>query len=84
MIEQPVRDGANASGAGRGNSQVTKECGPEGKGYRNFNAILGQGARLPSQRRFAARARTAAEGISLSSSEVEQLDRLLERGLDAV
>ncbi|MGJ8546471.1 MAG: Ldh family oxidoreductase [Sulfitobacter sp.] len=49
-----------------------------------FEAILGQGARLPSQRRFAARAKTKAEGISLTLAEIETLDRLLDRGLAAV
>lgn len=49
-----------------------------------FDAILGQGARLPSQRRFAARATSEAEGIRLSPQEIEQLDRFLEQGLDAV
>jgi LDH2 family malate/lactate/ureidoglycolate dehydrogenase len=49
-----------------------------------FDAILGQGARLPSQRRFLARAQTESRGISLSAVETEQLDRFLERGLDAV
>ena len=49
-----------------------------------FDAILGQGARLPSQRRFLARARSESEGIRLSFAEVEQLDRLLQQGLGAV
>ncbi|WAJ29743.1 Ldh family oxidoreductase [Antarcticirhabdus aurantiaca] len=49
-----------------------------------FEAILGQGARLPSQRRFAARERSRSEGIVLSAAETALLDRLLERGLDAV
>lgn len=49
-----------------------------------FDAILGQGARLPSQRRFTARARSEAEGIHLTETETEQLDRLLALGLDAV
>ena len=41
-----------------------------------FQAILGQGARLPSQRRFEARKRAAAEGIPLTAEEVEMLERL--------
>lgn len=41
-----------------------------------FEAILGQGARLPSQRRFEARKRSAAEGITLTAEEVEMLERL--------
>ncbi|WP_152047428.1 Ldh family oxidoreductase [Aureimonas psammosilenae] len=45
-----------------------------------FDAILGQGARLPSQRRFMARARSKAEGIALVSAEIALLDRLLENG----
>ena len=49
-----------------------------------FQAITGQGARLPSARRFAARAHSLADGITLSAAEVEMLDRLLELGLDAV
>jgi LDH2 family malate/lactate/ureidoglycolate dehydrogenase len=49
-----------------------------------FEAIVGQGARLPSQRRFAARARSQTEGISLSAAEIEQLDRFAAQGLDAV
>ncbi|KQT54544.1 oxidoreductase [Aureimonas sp. Leaf454] len=49
-----------------------------------FEAILGQGARLPSQRRFAARANARAQGIAMSSQEIAQLDRLLAEGLDAV
>ncbi|MDI7862764.1 Ldh family oxidoreductase [Rhizobiaceae bacterium n13] len=49
-----------------------------------FDAILGQGARLPSQRRFAARQKSESEGISLSREEIAQLDRLLRDGLDSV
>lgn len=49
-----------------------------------FDAIVDQGARLPSQRRFSARTRSEAEGIVLSDSEIEQLDRLLTLGLSAV
>jgi delta1-piperideine-2-carboxylate reductase len=49
-----------------------------------FEAIEGQGARLPSQRRFTARARSELEGISLSPAEIEQLDRFAALGLDAV
>ena len=49
-----------------------------------FETIVGQGARLPSQRRFVARAKSEAEGIVLSAAEIEQLDRLLALGLDAV
>ncbi|WP_347265832.1 Ldh family oxidoreductase [Paracoccus sp. (in: a-proteobacteria)] len=49
-----------------------------------FAAIEGQGARLPSGRRFAARARSAAEGITLNDAEEAQLARLAELGLDAI
>lgn len=49
-----------------------------------LGAIKGQGARLPSQRRFAARAKALVGGIELSSSEIAQLDLFLECGLDAV
>lgn len=49
-----------------------------------FEAIVGQGARLPSQRRFRARAGSSAEGITLSADEIAQLDRFQSLGLDAV
>jgi delta1-piperideine-2-carboxylate reductase len=49
-----------------------------------FEAIQGQGARLPSQRRFAARARSEAEGVNLTQAELAQLDRFLALGLDAI
>ncbi len=49
-----------------------------------FEAIVGQGARLPSQRRFTARAVSESEGIGLSSAEIEQLGRFAAQGLDAV
>ncbi|MFN7023212.1 MAG: Ldh family oxidoreductase [Pseudorhizobium sp.] len=49
-----------------------------------FDAIAGQGARLPSQRRFEARKKSEAEGIKLTAAEVDQLDRLLEQGLEAL
>lgn len=49
-----------------------------------FAAILGQGARLPSQRRFAARARSEREGIVLTNAEREQLARFEALGLDAL
>ncbi|MEX0970748.1 MAG: Ldh family oxidoreductase [Paracoccaceae bacterium] len=49
-----------------------------------FEAIIGQGARLPSQRRFAARAESAAQGIRLSAAECEQLQRFAQHGLDAI
>ncbi|MCG7506080.1 Ldh family oxidoreductase [Mesorhizobium retamae] len=49
-----------------------------------FDAIVDQGARLPSLRRYVARAKSQAEGITLTASETEQLERLLALGLDAV
>ena len=49
-----------------------------------FAAILGQGARLPSQRRFAARARSEAQGIELSAAEMAELARLRDLGLAAI
>lgn len=49
-----------------------------------FEALQGQGARLPSQRRFAARAQSMAEGITLTDAENEQLERFAKRGLDAI
>jgi len=49
-----------------------------------FDAVLGQGARLPSGRRFAARQRAETDGIPLTGDEVAMLDRLLKGGLDAV
>lgn len=63
-------------------------AGREGDPFRRaevmFEAIMGQGARLPSQRRFAARAQSETDGIMLAAAEVAQLDRLLALGLDAV
>lgn len=49
-----------------------------------FEAIQGQGARLPSERRFAARVRAETDGITLTAAEADQLDRLLAEGLDAI
>ncbi|WEK03377.1 MAG: Ldh family oxidoreductase [Candidatus Devosia phytovorans] len=49
-----------------------------------FEAIEGQGARLPSQRRFAARRTAQAQGIVLTDAEMQQLDRLLDLGLEAI
>ncbi|MER8446769.1 Ldh family oxidoreductase [Mesorhizobium sp. M1066] len=57
---------------------------PLGRAEALFEAILGQGARLPSQRRFLARATSERDGISLSAQEIEQLDRFLEEGLGGV
>lgn len=49
-----------------------------------FASILGQGARLPSQRRYAAREVSKRDGILLSRAETERLDRFFAQGLDAV
>lgn len=49
-----------------------------------FDAILGQGARLPGRKRHAARAASAAEGIRLSGAEIALLEKLRAQGLDAV
>ena len=49
-----------------------------------FGEILGQGARLPSQRRFSARRMAMREGIQLSAEEMEQLARFEDLGLEAV
>ncbi len=49
-----------------------------------FAAIVGQGARLPSQRRFAARAETEEKGIVLNEAEMALLQKLRDQGLDAV
>lgn len=49
-----------------------------------FAGIEGQGARLPSARRQAARAQSAAQGILLTEAEAQTLRRLAEGGLEAV
>ncbi len=49
-----------------------------------FEAIVGQGARLPSQRRYVARAQSEAGGITLTDAEIKQLERLFALGLEAV
>ncbi|PDT39006.1 oxidoreductase [Rhizobium sp. M10] len=49
-----------------------------------FEAIVGSGARLPSQRRFVARQKSETEGVVLTAAELELLDRLFEKGLEAV
>lgn len=41
-----------------------------------LDAIAGQGARLPSQRRFAAREKALQNGITLNADEVSMLERL--------
>lgn len=49
-----------------------------------FDAIAGQGARLPSQRRFAARAKAQTDGIHLTEADWAELERFRTLGLDAV
>jgi len=48
-----------------------------------FDAILGTGARLPSQRRYLARQKSQVAGIQLTEAEVQSLDRMLAQGPDA-
>lgn len=57
---------------------------PIAEGERLFAAIGDQGARLPSQRRFKARAESEAQGIALSQAEFAQLARLESLGLAAI
>lgn len=57
---------------------------PVNRGEVLLEAIAGQGARLPSQRRFAARKVSLADGISLNADEVALLEKLRAQGLDAV
>lgn len=49
-----------------------------------FEAIVGQGARLPSQRRFAARETSLTQGITLTDGEWNKLQNMLDHGLDAI
>jgi delta1-piperideine-2-carboxylate reductase len=49
-----------------------------------FDAVLAQGARLPSARRFAARAKSNETGIHLTKAETEMLDRMEKDWLNAV
>lgn len=49
-----------------------------------LEAITGQGARLPSQRRFVARKQTMAEGIALDEKDRALLERFEKDGLDGV
>jgi LDH2 family malate/lactate/ureidoglycolate dehydrogenase len=57
---------------------------PLAEGEKLLDAIAGQGARLPSQRRFRARAAALADGIALSTAELDQLARFEAEGLAAV
>lgn len=57
---------------------------PIAQGEMLLSAIAGQGARLPSQRRFQARARSLRDGILLTRAELDQLDRFERLGLAAL
>lgn len=61
-----------------------REVDPFARAEMILAAIAGQGARLPSQRRYAARAHSLAHGVHLSAAEHEQLARLERLGLAAV
>jgi LDH2 family malate/lactate/ureidoglycolate dehydrogenase len=54
---------------------------PIAEGERLLTAIEGQGARLPSGRRFKAREVALSEGIRLTTAEMEGLERLLAHGV---
>jgi LDH2 family malate/lactate/ureidoglycolate dehydrogenase len=57
---------------------------PVAEGEKLLDAIAGQGARLPSQRRFQAREAALDSGILLSAAELEQLARFEAEGLAAL
>ncbi|MFD0981003.1 Ldh family oxidoreductase [Tropicimonas aquimaris] len=57
---------------------------PIAEGERLIEAIADQSARLPSQRRFAARAKAMADGIALTPDEFARLERFEALGLDAL
>lgn len=57
---------------------------PLAEGERLFQAIEQQGARLPSQRRFQARAAAEAEGVPVTEDEWAMLERFEQLGLDAL
>lgn len=82
-MEEAARDGRHRTYQ-RCHIAASRPDDPLARAEFLFEAILGQGARLPSQRRFAARAKSEAEGISLSATEAAQLDRFLKQGLEAV
>ena len=67
----------SAFAAGRGRDPIAD-------GERLLEGIVDQGARLPSQRRFKARAESERHGIRLTADEMDMLDRLEAGGLDAV
>jgi LDH2 family malate/lactate/ureidoglycolate dehydrogenase len=49
-----------------------------------LEAISDQGARLPSERRHKARARAEIDGITLTDTEVADLENLLKNGLEGI
>ena len=57
---------------------------PLAEGERLLGAIAGQGARLPSQRRFAARAVSLREGIVLTVAEDALLAHFERLGLEGL
>ncbi|WP_353474360.1 Ldh family oxidoreductase [Salipiger sp. H15] len=57
---------------------------PIAEGEKLLTAISGQGARLPSERRFTARAKALTDGIALSTAEMAQLDKFEAEGLAAL
>lgn len=57
---------------------------PIAEGERLLTAISDQGARLPSERRFAARRAALADGIALTTAEADQLRRFETLGLAAL
>lgn len=57
---------------------------PLAEGEKLISAIAGQGARLPSQRRFKAREISLRDGIRLNGEELDQLAKFEAEGLDAV
>jgi len=57
---------------------------PIAEGEKLLTAIGAQGARLPSERRFAARAKALRDGIPLTAAELAQLERFERLGLAAL
>lgn len=81
-----VDDGAGASPLG---GELIIAIDPEGflgseaarhlaRAERVFDGITGQGARLPSERRYQARERSLAEGVEVSASLLEEIQVLLD------
>jgi delta1-piperideine-2-carboxylate reductase len=57
---------------------------PVEEGEMLIAAIAAQTSRIPSQRRYTARARTAEAGIALTAGEIATLERLATGGVEAV